>query len=468
MLKRIVIIIILLTLIISPRIVLGFRNEKAAQQAEVEGDYQYAADNYELAANRLFWRDDLWEAVGLMRSELGQKEEAFKALKIAKQEDALSATGWDLLGMEMWGRDRHEDAFVIWQEGLQNYPDHLIFYNRLAMYYYETGDRVAEKKALEQWFSGEQIDDDSAYLHYRLGLLLIIDSPEDALDELLLASRLDDEFAPVVETLRTSLNLASLESDPAEKLILLGGGLASVGEWVLAAEMFTNATQARSENASAWAWLGEAKQHIGENPLPDLEKALDLDPNSTLALSLRSLYWQRQEEFEKALQDIRVVVSLNPENAHWYSELGKIYALVGDLPPALAAYEKAVSLAPENPLYWHLLSRFSVQYSVQLADVALPAAQKALEISPENALYIDTLGWVHLELGQDEDAEAALLRAIELDPQLASAHLHLGHFYLKHSHQELAYQALVQARDLSQEGSVKEQALRFLEAYFQE
>jgi hypothetical protein len=32
----------------------------------------------------------------------------------------------------------------------------------------------------------------------------------------------------------------------------------------------------------------------------------------------------------------------------------------------------------------------------------------------------------------------------------------------------LAYPALVHARDLSQEGSVKEQALRLLEAYFQE
>jgi hypothetical protein len=39
---------------------------------------------------------------------------------------------------------------------------------------------------------------------------------------------------------------------------------------------------------------------------------------------------------------------------------------------------------------------------------------------------------------------------------------------LKHSHKELAYQALVQARDLSQEAFVKEQALRLLDAYFQE
>ena len=338
----------------------------------------------------------------------------------------------------------------------------------MALYYREIGDWPAEKDAIEHWFSDRQAQGDFAHLHYRLGLLLMLDSPKEALDELLLAARLDGEFAPVVETLRTSLNLASLESDSAGKQILLGRGLALVGEWRLGAEIFTNATHAHPESASAWAWLGEAKQHIGGNPLPDLDKAISLEPNLILIRSLRSLYWRRQGNFEKALQDIKIVISLEPENAHWQSALGEVYALAGDLPPALAAYEKAISLEPENPLYRYLLSLFSVQYTVQLADVGLPAAQKALELSPENALYTDTLGWVYLELGQDESAESAFLRALELDPELASAYLHLGHFYLKHSHKELAYQALVQARDLSQEAFVKEQALRLLDAYFQE
>jgi tetratricopeptide (TPR) repeat protein len=468
MLKRIIIVIILLTLIISPPIIMGSQNENAGKQAESEGDYWRAAENYELAASRLPWRGDLWEAVGLMRSNIGEKEEAINALEISKQENALSNTGWDLLGVLLWERDRHEDAFGIWQEGLQKYPEHLVFYNRLALYYREIGDWPAEKDAIEHWFSDRQAQGDFAHLHYRLGLLLMLDSPKEALDELLLAARLDGEFAPVVETLRTSLNLASLESDSAGKQILLGRGLALVGEWRLGAEIFTNATHAHPESASAWAWLGEAKQHIGGNPLPDLDKAISLEPNLILIRSLRSLYWRRQGNFEKALQDIKIVISLEPENAHWQSALGEVYALAGDLPPALAAYEKAISLEPENPLYRYLLSLFSVQYTVQLADVGLPAAQKALELSPENALYTDTLGWVYLELGQDESAESAFLRALELDPELASAYLHLGHFYLKHSHKELAYQALVQARDLSQEAFVKEQALRLLDAYFQE
>jgi len=469
MLKRIVIIIILLTLIISPRIALGFHNEKIARQAESKGDYERAAENYELAVNRLFWRTDLWEKAGWMRRNNVQIPEVITNFEKAIVRGALSAEGWETLGLAYIMQDETEKALDIWYQGIAKFPTHGDFYTNLASVYHRDGDVSAERDTLELWLTHrKEVHNDAGYFHYRYGLLLFAISPEEALDELLLASRLDDEFAPVVETLRTSLNLASLESDPAEKQILLGRGLALVGELELAAEIFTNATQAYSESASAWAWLGEAKQHIGENPLPDLDKALGLDPNSTLIRSLRSLYWRRQGNFEEALKDIEVVISLEPENAYWQSDLGEVFALAGDLPPALAAYEKAISLEPENPLYWHFLSRFSVEHSVQLADVGLPAAQRALELSSENALYVDTLGWIYLELDQDEDAEAALLHAVELNPDLASAHLHLGRFYLKHSHQELAYPALVHARDLSQEGSVKEQALRLLEAYFQE
>ena len=468
MVKKLVIIILLLMLIIFPRVILGTRNEKLAWEAIATDDYIVVSDQFELAANRLFWRNDLWETVGFMKTRAGKAEEAIVAFEKARKESHLSSLGWDVLGLELWHIDRYDDALATWQEGLKKYPNCITFYNRFAMYYREAGNRPAEKDAIENFLAFGQETEDTAYFNYRFGLFLIMDSPEDALAYLTLAAHADEEFAPVVETLRTSLNLALLESDPAEKLILLGRGLALAEEWQFAAEIFTNATQAYPTNASAWAWLGEAKGHIGENPLSDLDKAIDLQPDSLLVCSLRSLYWQRQGNFEKALEDIQVVVDLEPENPHWQSVLGEIYARAGNLPPALAAYQYAVDLEPENPLYWHLLALFSVQYTVQLEDVGLPAAQKALALSPENATFTDTLGWIYLGLNQRDDAEKELLHALELDPNLDMAHLHLGIFYLKHSHRDLAYQSLSHARDFSENLFVIEQATRLIEEYFSE
>lgn len=468
MIKRLAIIILLLALIISPRIILGLRNEKLAIQAIATEDFKFISNQFDLAVNRLFWREDLWEILALMKSRAGEDEEAINAYQKAKEENALSASGWDLFGFALWCTNRHEEAFAIWQEGLENYPNHFEFYKRLTMYYRETGNTSAEKDAIEHWLAFGQETEDTASFHYRLGLFLMGDSPEKALDELTLAARVDEEFAPVVETLRTSLNLALLESDPAEKMILLGRGLALAEEWQLAAETFHNATQAHPESASAWAWLGEAKQHLAQDPLPDLDKALDLQPDSTLIRSLRGLYWQRQGNLTEALREFQVAAALEPENPNWQSALGEIYARSGDLPPALAAYEQATALAPEVSLYWQLLALFSVQYAVQLEDIGLPAAQKAVDLHPEDATFIDTLGWVYFGMNQDEDAEKQFLHALELDPNLSAAHLHLGMFYLKRGHRDLAHQSLLRARELSSSDFVGEQAARLLDEYFNE
>ena len=483
MLKKLLIIIILLTLIISPRIILGFRNEKLARQAADEGfrkaqleqyeasqeSFKRAAEEFELAAQRLFWRNDLWNETGKLKVLSEQKVEAILAYEKAQEKGVLVAYGREDLGILYTWRDGNYDrAIPLWEDGLKQYPKHFAYYYRLAVAYREEGNYAAERNTLKNWLAKVESDKHLGYFHYRYGVLLILDSPEEALDELTRAANLDEGLAPAVETLRTSLNLALLESDPAEKQILLGRGLALVEEWQLAEIIFANATQAQSTNASAWAWLGETKQHLDKDPVPALNKAFNLNPDSTLVRSLRGLYWRRQGNYEKALEDTQTLIKLDPENAHWYATLGEIYAISGDLPPALLAYQEAVELAPKDALYWHLLALFSVQYGMQVEEIGLPAAQKALDLNPKNARYADTLGRIYFDLAQDENAEKEFLNALNLDPDLGAAHLHLGVYYLKYNHRNLAYQSLLRARELSQDSFVGEQATRLLEEYFQE
>ena len=466
--KNFFIILLLFTLIFSPRILFGLHSEKLARQAVSVGDFAHAAENFKLAAERLFWRGDLWDETGKAKLISGQRTEAILAYEKAKGKNALSAFGWDILGQESWNQGKVEEAITLWKTGLNSYPAYFEFYTRLAMAYREKGDHLSEKKALENRLAYENEEKASAYFHYRLGLLLILDSSEEALDELSLAARVDKAYAPVVETLRTSLNLALLESNPAEKLILLGRGLALVEEWQLAAEMFTNATQTYPESASAWAWLGEAKQHLNEDPLQDLDKALNLNPKSILVHSLRGLYWQRLGNVAEALREFEVTAKIEPENPNWQSALGEIYARSGNLPLALASYQRATELAPDNPTYWQLLALFSAQYTTQLEEVGLPAAKKAVALHPTDAALVDTLGWVYFGLGRDEDAAENFLYALALDPNLGAAHLHLGMFYLKENHRDLAQESLLMARDLSVGSSIGEQAERLLDEFFQE
>ena len=468
MFKRIVVVVFLMVLVALPRFASGFFSEKRAQEAINIGDFVIASQEFELAANRLFWRDNLWNEVGKAKLIIGQKTEAIIAYENAKSGNALSAFGWDILGRNEWEDGNKKEALALWEEGLALHPAYYEFYSHFVMVYREDGNQDAEKKALEDWLGFERETEKAAPFHYRLGLLLILDDPEKALDELTLAARLDEKFAPVVETLSASLHLTLLENDPAESTILLGRGLALAEEWELAENVFYTATQAHPENASAWAWLGEAKQHLGVYALPDLDTALNLQRGSTLVRSLRGLYWQRQGDFSEALIEFQAVAALEPENPNWQAALGEVYANAGDLPPALAAYSNAVELSPDDPHYRHQLALFSVQYGVDVENIGLPAAEKIVSLYPDNANYANTLGWIYFSLDQVEDAENELLRALELEPDLGAAHLHLGVLYLKYNHLDLAHESLLQAIEHSSGTSIEEQAKNLLAQYFKE
>ena len=462
------IIIFLMLLVFAPNILMGYQNERNARAAS---DPLYAAQQFEFAAKRLYWKPGLWNEAGDIYLKLGDFPTTRMAYEQAEEKGVLSACGWIALGA-IYDVEDSDAALQIWQTGLAQYPNTYYLYGNISGLYRRRGDYQLEREYLRYAValstddcSGERVN--NPYTHYRLGILLMTDNLEQALDELNTASRLDLEFAPVVETLRTTLNLASLEDDPAEKLILIGRGLGLAEEWQLAASAFDNATQADPESASAWAWLGQAEYQLGEDGLAAFEKAESINPADPVLLSLRGLFWQQENDFESARQDFEMLAQLEPKKPTWQASLGAIYAELGDLPTALAAYEKAIDLDPAAPIYRQLLALFSFNYRYDMAGMGLSAARRAVILAPEAAEYIDTLGLLYLGLERNEDAERQFLRALEKDAEYAAAHLHLGILYLQRGERELAYISLLRAQELASHGVVRADADRLLAEYFQ-
>jgi tetratricopeptide (TPR) repeat protein len=277
---------------------------------------------------------------------------------------------------------------------------------------------------------------------------LTLSEPQAAIPELISASQLDPQFDPAAQTLRTALNLAVLSDSRSKGFVITGRGLGLVEEWPLARAAFQSAVEADGENAEAWAWLGEANQHIGSEGDAELERALQLDPNSSTVRALRGLYFQRAANHRQALIEFQAAALIEPENPARYVSLGDAYANVGDLIRALEAFQFATTLAPEDASYWRALALFCGQNNVNITDVGIPAAQRALTIDKDNPVSEDLLGWLWLINGRYPDAGRHLLRALELDPQHAAAHLHLGMLYLQTGERELAFEHLSAARDL--------------------
>ena len=460
-LPRLLILLAVIGLIAAPVFFTVDADIRRADSTLAAGRPLEAAAALEHAATLLFWRADLMERAG--RAALAGGDLA-AATRLLGQADHLSVDGWSDLGAATYQLGQFDESARALQRGLDTYGGaNASLYRGLALARNAQGDFEGETAAMRQYVA---LDGTQAATHHRLGLLLSIFDPDHALPELMASAKLDEAYDPAAQSMRSALNLASLESDEASRLVVIGRGLGLVREWALAREAFQRAASADAENAEAWAWLGEANQHLGQDGSGELRRAEALDPFSANVRALSGLYWKRRNDPQKALAQFQWAAAIQPKNPAFQAALGEAYAFAGDLPPALAAYQRAAELAPADATYWRTLALFSGQYSFQVEEVGIPAAQQVLELRPDEAASFDLLGWTYLAANVTGLAEGNLLAALRLDPDYAPAHLHLGITYLQMNKLDAAREHLLLAQSLDPEGAEGRAAAQLLALYF--
>ena len=460
LLNRTLILLALCGLIAFPAIASALADVRRADISASSGDYGSASMDYEHASRLLFWRTDLLEKAG--RAAFAGKNYN-EAIRLLKQAPSLSPEGWADLGEAYFQLNKVETAIRSLEQGLDESGANARAYRLLALAQNKQGNLQAESGALGNYLT-LQTDDSAA--HYRLGLLLSLNNPDRALEELSLAAEQDAAYDPAYQTMRSTINLASLEKGESGRLMITGRGLGLVQEWQLAHEAFQRAVAADGKNAEAWAWLGEAEQHLGLDGREELEHAEALDPFSANVRALFGLYWKRNEQPRRALAEYQWAAILEPQNPYWQAALGEAYAQSGDLPPALEAYQRAAQLAPGDISFWRLLAFFCAQYTFQTAEVGLDAAHQVVLLAPEEAASYDLLGWLYLSSGLQTEAETSLQRALAIDPNLASAHLHLAMLDLQRGNYSDARARLLLVRDLDPNGPDGQLAAQMLAQYF--
>ncbi|MGE5250327.1 MAG: tetratricopeptide repeat protein [Bacteroidota bacterium] len=457
--RRILILLSLAVAAAAPTVASGFVELGRAQQAQAIDDPAGAMAHFEKAAQRLPWRRDLWEQAG--REALAAQAPG-DAVRFLERGGNLTLEGWLALGDAYRQTGQPEQARAAYESALSRGAS-AEAYAGLAAVDRAQGDAASERAALENQLL---LSPEDAAAHYRLGLLLSLTDPEAALMHLRRASQLDAEYEPVYQTLRAALALAQTAAPPSDRLVAAGRGLGLVGEWDLAAHAFEEAVQADQGRAEAWAWLGEAKQHLGQDASTDMQQAIALDDRSAIVRGLRGLYWKRLGDAHSALTEYQAAAAIEPDNPAWAASLGETYARLGDLVSALAAYERAARLAPGQSLYWRLLATFCVENTVQVQDVGLPAARKAVELAPDDPLALDVLGWSQVAAGQYDAAEQTLLAVVSRQPDFASARFHLALAYLQRGDRNAAYEQLRLALELDPNGPIGGQAAAVIKQYF--
>ncbi len=463
-LTRAFVLLVVIGLVFAPPVLVSYNQVSRADVAYQESDFLRAAELYEHAAGLLPWRPDLWNLAGIARFRTGEYQQAIRLLTVAKRHDTLTDVGWDVLGISNYQLGNIHQAVDAWETGLNWFPNYAKYHYHLIYVYREMGDIPAERHSLEKWTASEGGNDAAA--HYRLGTMLSVEDSNRALNEFLLAASLNSDYDPVVETMRTAINLASLEEEESPRLVIIGRGLGLIGEWGFAEEAFRQAVDADADNPEAWAWLGETGQHLGRSGRVELDRALALGRTNPLVRSLRGVQWARQGKYSQALAEYLLAAEYDPENPVWQYQIGEMYAQLGDLPPALARYQRATEIAPEDPTAWRLLATFCAQNGVQVKEIGLPAAQMALELTGEDPVALDTIGWILAILERYDEARDALEHALSLEPDLAQAHLHLAVVSIQTEEWQIALEHLQTARELDLNGQIGTQAQILLNRFF--
>lgn len=132
-----------------------------------------------------------------------------------------------------------------------------------------------------------------------------------------------------------------------------------------------------------------------------------------------ALKQQQAGEHQDAVRTLTRSLALNPEFAEAYYLRGTCYAVMEDLPSAIADLEAARQKKPTWDRAWWALG--TAYRSVNRQDEALQALNKALELNPKAADAAYDRACLLQDLGQREAAIADFRQAAELNPSNAAA-----------------------------------------------
>jgi tetratricopeptide (TPR) repeat protein len=176
------------------------------------------------------------------------------------------------------------------------------------------------------------------------------------------------------------------------------------------------------------------------------------DPESSVGMDIRATILHQQEEHEQAAALYGQVLRTDPSNNEVRMRQAQALEEADKLPEAMEMYRK-VHTVDGNPLAANNAAYLTTQLHAD-DQAKLTAAQEMLSEAvaeePRAGYLLDTLGYLNLLLGQDEQAVKQLRRAVLSLPGSIEVQAHLGRAEKQNGQYELARWHLQAAIDLAE------------------
>ncbi len=195
--------------------------------------------------------------------------------------------------------------------------------------------------------------------------------------------------------------------------------------------------------ADANAYLGDLLYHINraEDAEPYLEKALTLDPNSSMANTTLGIVKVRQRKFDDAKSYLEKAISKDQKNH-------------------IAYYQYAYLLSREGRDEFGYVSAFSPEKTAKMRELL----KKAIEINPGFTESYEMLAFVSLVSNEDlDEGLAAMHKALGLQPGNQRYAMRIAELYLRQEKFDQAAAIAEKVARTADEPQIKSQADNLIE-----
>jgi tetratricopeptide (TPR) repeat protein len=296
-------------------------------------------------------------------------DEALQAYEQALALDANDDQAWSNRGALLWQTRQHNLALINVEQALLLNPQNIEAHNHRGNVLQDLGQQTAAEESYRQAIA---LLPDYAEAYYNLGRLQLSAARYDeALASLDQAITLHPQHLPAYrqralalrhldqleEAQRTDDAALALQAQLVAAYRQRGRELEQLSHYESAAAMYVAALELDKDNAELQQLHARALDNTRQNEqvLASLRHALELKMERVARLAPEQLVGaDLQRDYESARVALEKLMKLAPANPQVYIDLGTVLRLLGLNDQALAAYERALALAPNLPLgHWN-------------------------------------------------------------------------------------------------------------------
>jgi len=376
---------------------------------ELRGDFRTAADKlHEILLLNPEAVDIKSRMAGLyVKSKaLDKAEEVYVGMLL---EDSLSIDGHLGLGLVYEFKREFSAAAAEYETALAMRPTNLVLKRRLLNVYQNAGER---DKALEM--SAEILARDSLDVGVRITQGVILYN----------AKRYPEAQSAFRKVLGGNPKDATAH-------YYLGRIAYDQKDYAGATAEMQAATRLDSKLASAWVYCGVLSVRAGDEKKAffSFKQAIGTAPQTTGGLDyLLGYAYAETDSYARALAAYQQALRLNPNDPRTHYGMGVAYDKLGKTDSAVAAFKRVIALDSTDGSAYNYIGYLFADKGIHLEE-SLELIKKALVIDPENGYFLDSMAWAYYKLGRYQEAAQEQEKACALVKDDVVLLDHLGDIY---------------------------------------